>query len=66
VKFIINDQVVLLRAPEGPLAPYIVKVGYRAGIRALFAAEADSDRGRFQPMACREVGPFAQGFISAF
>jgi integrase/recombinase XerD len=24
VKFIVNDQVVLLRAPEGPLAPYIV------------------------------------------
>ena len=24
MKFIINDQVVLLRAPEGPLAPYIV------------------------------------------
>jgi hypothetical protein len=24
VKFIINDQMVLLRAPEGPLAPYIV------------------------------------------
>ena len=64
MKFIINDQVVLLRAPEGPLALHclVFKVGYRAG----FAAEADSDRGRFQPMACREVGPFAQGFISAF
>jgi site-specific recombinase XerD len=24
VKFIVNDQMVLLRAPEGPLAPYIV------------------------------------------
>ena len=24
MKFIVNDQVVLLRAPEGPLAPYIV------------------------------------------
>jgi integrase/recombinase XerD len=23
VKFIVNDQMVLLRAPEGPLAPYI-------------------------------------------
>ena len=23
MKFIINDQMVLLRAPEGPLAPYI-------------------------------------------
>ena len=23
MKFIINDQVVLLRAPKGPLAPYI-------------------------------------------
>jgi len=34
--------------------------------RALFAAEADSDRCRFQPMACREVGPFAQRLILAF
>jgi integrase len=24
VKFIINDQMVLLRAPEGPLEPYII------------------------------------------
>ena len=24
MKFIINDQMVLLRAPEGPLAPYII------------------------------------------
>ena len=37
VKFIVNDHVVPLRAPDEPLVPYIVSfsmVGNRTGIRA--------------------------------
>ena len=67
MKFIINDQMVLLRAPEGPLAPYIAsfsKWAIEQGYALLLAATASSDCCGFQSVARREVGPIAQRLIS--
>ena len=54
MKHIIDDEIVLSRPPEGPLAaqiPAFAQMGARAGIRAVFAVSARAARGVFQSLA---------------
>ena len=66
MRYIINDQVVLLRAPEGPLAPYIVSFS-KCVIEQGYALSSLRQRIRIAVglVAREEVDPIAQRLISA-
>jgi hypothetical protein len=54
MKYVVNDQLVLSRPPEGPLAGHIVsfaKSTTEQGYGLVSLGESSSDCYRFQPMA---------------